>query len=412
MPRNTIGVPIINLRHNVQDPETRRALDQLSQETTRWLQRIAEGVDTTSGLRGEPTYYADVNANSKRISKLAPPKDSTDAQIKDLALSRATSSTKSWDARGLPIINLPKDVPASQADATLTQEQIRAIIAEEIRNISDTLIAEPFVTVGNSALLTNERALTGTAGRISVTDGGANGPVTIDAVGAALTRTDDTNVTLTLGGAPTTALVNAASLTLGWTGQLAVARGGTGLASYTVGDLIYASGATTLTQLVDVAAGAYLRSGGIGVAPLWSTATLPNTATIGDVIYASAANVYGNLADVATGQVLASGGVGVAPAYTANPSVTSVVTTGQVQIGGNLNHDGANIGFFGVALVAQQLVAALTNNVTAGGVDDTIANFTDLVTYANDAATIRNDIYQLARKVGQLEVALSAYGLA
>ena len=179
MPRNTIGVPIINLRHNVQDPETRRALDQLSQETTRWLQRIAEGVDTTSGLRGEPTYYADVNANSKRISKLAPPKDSTDAQIKDLALSRATSSTKSWDARGLPIINLPKDVPASQADATLTQEQIRAIIAEEIRNISDTLIAEPYVTVATSALLSAERTLAIEAAVLSLTDAGANSTITV-----------------------------------------------------------------------------------------------------------------------------------------------------------------------------------------------------------------------------------------
>lgn len=45
--------------------------------------------------------------------------------------------------------------------------------------------------------------------------------------GAALTKTDDTNVTLTLGGSPTTALVNAASLTLGWTGQLGLSRGGT-----------------------------------------------------------------------------------------------------------------------------------------------------------------------------------------
>lgn len=46
--------------------------------------------------------------------------------------------------------------------------------------------------------------------------------------GVALTKTDDTNVTLTLGGSPTTALLNATSLTLGWTGQLSGARGGTG----------------------------------------------------------------------------------------------------------------------------------------------------------------------------------------
>lgn len=47
-------------------------------------------------------------------------------------------------------------------------------------------------------------------------------------VGAALSKTDDTNVTLTLGGSPTTALVNATSMTLGWTGLLGSSRGGTG----------------------------------------------------------------------------------------------------------------------------------------------------------------------------------------
>lgn len=46
--------------------------------------------------------------------------------------------------------------------------------------------------------------------------------------GAALTKTDDTNVTLTLGGAPATSLLRAASLTLGWNGTLSTARGGLG----------------------------------------------------------------------------------------------------------------------------------------------------------------------------------------
>jgi hypothetical protein len=40
----------------------------------------------------------------------------------------------------------------------------------------------------------------------------------------ALTKVDDTNVTLTLGGAPSTALLSATSLTLGWTGTLGYAR--------------------------------------------------------------------------------------------------------------------------------------------------------------------------------------------
>jgi len=50
----------------------------------------------------------------------------------------------------------------------------------------------------------------------------------ISITGAALTKTDDTNVTLTLGGTPASSLLAATSLTLGWTGQLAMSRGGTG----------------------------------------------------------------------------------------------------------------------------------------------------------------------------------------
>jgi hypothetical protein len=41
---------------------------------------------------------------------------------------------------------------------------------------------------------------------------------------AALTNVDDTNVTLTLGGSPSTSLLAATSLTLGWTGTLADSR--------------------------------------------------------------------------------------------------------------------------------------------------------------------------------------------
>ncbi len=54
-------------------------------------------------------------------------------------------------------------------------------------------------------------------------------PVALDGTyitGAALTETNDTNVTATLTGTPTTALLRAAGFTLGWTGTLADVRGG------------------------------------------------------------------------------------------------------------------------------------------------------------------------------------------
>lgn len=69
--------------------------------------------------------------------------------------------------------------------------------------------------------------------------------------GAALTKTDDTNVTLTLGGSPTVALLAATSLTLGWTGTLSGTRGGTGVnngsSTITIGGNITFSGANTFT---------------------------------------------------------------------------------------------------------------------------------------------------------------------
>ena len=43
---------------------------------------------------------------------------------------------------------------------------------------------------------------------------------------SALTSSNDTNVTITLGGSPTTALLHATSLTMGWTGTLSGTRGG------------------------------------------------------------------------------------------------------------------------------------------------------------------------------------------
>ena len=53
--------------------------------------------------------------------------------------------------------------------------------------------------------------------------------------------------------------------------DVAVADGGTGLSSYAVGDLLYASAGTTLAGLADVAVGSYLASGGVTTAPAWAT---------------------------------------------------------------------------------------------------------------------------------------------
>lgn len=112
---------------------------------------------------------------------------------------------------------------------------------------------------------------------------------------------------------------------------LAVSIGGTGLTTFTVGDIMYASATQTLSKLADVALGNAIISGGVGAAPSYGkigltthiSGVLPvanggtNIASyaVGDILYASAAGVLSPLADVAVGNVILSGGIGAAPAY-------------------------------------------------------------------------------------------------
>ncbi len=161
-------------------------------------------------------------------------------------------------------------------------------------------------------------------GTLWVKTGGAWVQVATTASGAALTKVDDTNVTLALGGAPATALVNAASLTLGWTGTLGLTRGGSAKSlAASNGGIVWTDADSMEVLAATATAGQMLRSGA-GATPAWSTATWPATVTQGDLLTATGANAVGVTADVAVGQVLASGGVGAVPAYTASPSLTSI----------------------------------------------------------------------------------------
>lgn len=106
------------------------------------------------------------------------------------------------------------------------------------------------------------------------------------------------------------------------------ARGGTGNASYTAGDVLYASGTTTLSKLGIGASAAILTSS--GTAPQWSTGisaakitsgtlavarggTGLSTITLGSILYASSANTIAGLGLGVQGTVLAS--TGTAPSW-------------------------------------------------------------------------------------------------
>jgi hypothetical protein len=195
-------------------------------------------------------------------------------------------------------------------------------------------------------------------GILNVPNGGTN--LTGYTVGDLLYASDTTilngladiatgNVLLSNGTnlAPSYGKVNLSSMV---TNVLPVGNGGIGLSNYTPGDIIYASGATTLSKLSDISTGNVLLSGGIGVAPSYGKVDLTTTITgtlavangglnitsytTGDLIYASGATTLSKLADIATGNVLISGGVGVAPSYGTIGLTTHITGTLGVTNGG------------------------------------------------------------------------------
>ena len=155
----------------------------------------------------------------------------------------------------------------------------------------------------------------------------------------------------TMTNASTTNLTVATNSYLGtvlsgtWNGSaVGAGYGGTGQTSYAVGDLLYGSGAITLSKLADVSAGSYLRSGGVTTAPVWSTLKLPNAGTAYRLPVYTSANTMGELASVgATGQYLA-GATGAIPVWaTLNQSAVAGLTTSDsptfagVTLNGNIN---------------------------------------------------------------------------
>ena len=162
------------------------------------------------------------------------------------------------------------------------------------------------------------RTLTGPAAGISVANGdGVSGNPTLSLV-------NDLSAVEGLSGTGIARRTASDTWSVGTT--VSVAEGGTGITSYTVGDIIYASGATTLAALADVATGNVLRSGGIGVAPAWGKVNLTTDIT-GDLPFAnltqgSALSVLGvtgnataDVASIAAGsdyQVLRRSGTSVA----------------------------------------------------------------------------------------------------
>lgn len=178
-------------------------------------------------------------------------------------------------------------------------------------------------------------------GTLPVTNGGtglatvAQGDILYGSAADTLSRlAKDTNATRYLSntGASNNPAWAQVSLTQGVTGTLPVTNGGTGLATFNQGDIIYASAANTLTALAkNTTATRYLSNTGASNNPAWAqvdltngvTGTLPATSggtgfasyAVGDLLYASTTTALSKLPAVAAGNALISGGVNTAPSW-------------------------------------------------------------------------------------------------
>lgn len=128
-----------------------------------------------------------------------------------------------------------------------------------IRQTAQAVAGTPTITWGNSSgtpsvVATSPLLINSITGTVSIS------PNTVS-------KTDDTNVTLTFGGDPSNAVISPLSLTLGWSGQLAVLRGGTGLGSGTSGGVPYFNSGSTMASSAELGANQLVIGGGAGAAP-------------------------------------------------------------------------------------------------------------------------------------------------
>lgn len=191
---------------------------------------------------------------------------------------------------------------------------------------------------------------------------------------AALTAGNDTNITLTLGGTPTTALLNAASITAGWTGTLSLARGGSANnLTASAGGIVW-SDASKLNILAGTTTAGQLMLSGNAATPSWSTSTYPSTNAVSTLLYASSANVMAALATANNGTLITSG-AGVPSISSTLPAavqgnITALGTIGQnvtisaASSGGNLTlavQNSSNTSSSG-SLIASQVAGSSAGN--------------------------------------------------
>lgn len=312
---------------------TRVAEADLSNETP--LGALASGVLLNTTTTGVPTIYAGGSCTNQFVSAL-----SGSAALTCTTVNLATMTTGI-----VPVAN------GGTGSASGVSGGVLGYTATGTIGSSAALGANQLVLGGGAGATPFSLGALGTTA--TVLHGNAGGLPSFGPVAAASeisgilpVANGGTGVAFFGVAGPTVARVytfpDAAAMILTSASAVTAAQGGTGQTSYTTGDLLQATAATTLTPLAATSTGNALISGGVATASSWgkiglsthTSGTLPvanggtnlTSYAVGDLLYASGATALAKLADVAAGAVLVSGGVGVAPAWSATPTLTSVTS--------------------------------------------------------------------------------------
>ncbi|CAB4158573.1 hypothetical protein UFOVP713_11 [uncultured Caudovirales phage] len=160
------------------------------------------------------------------------------------------------------------------------------------------------------------------------------------------------------GNANEVIVVNASGTALIPVATLPPGSGGTGIASYAVGDLVYADTTSTLAKLPDVATGNALISGGVGVAPSYGKIGLTTHIT-GTLLPANGGT---GITSLGTGVATALGiNVGTAGAFVVNGGALGTPSSGTLT-----NATGLPVGT-GISGLGTNVATALAVNVGSSG---------------------------------------------
>lgn len=240
------------------------------------------------------------------------------------------------------------------------------------------------ITIGGNLTFSGAFAFTGTLTATTNVTFPTSGTLATTAqipTPAAMTQVSDTNVTLTLGGSPATSLLQATSLTIGWSGTLALARGGLAANLTASNGGIFYSTATSGAILAGTATANQILLSGSSSAPSWSTATYPATTTINQLLYSSATNVISGVTAQSSAILLSNA--------SSTPVWSSALTNGQIIIGST-----------GATPVAATITAGGGINITNAAGAITISATASGLSWSTIAGTLQAAVVDSAYVVG------------